>query len=192
MTAVPRPALAAALASLLAAGPSACTQPTEPGSGPVTASPSSAATSSSPSPASTSPQSTSSPSAAAPSPSPEDEQEGTPIRIAIGDKTLEARIWDTPAGQALLDRLPLTLEFEDFNRVEKIGHLDEGLPMEGMPEGEDPHVGDLGYHAPGGNVVLYYGDVGYWDGIARLGTIHGDLSIIEREGGFTATLEAAE
>lgn len=188
MTSFPRRALAVPLVAVLAMGLAACTQTTEPGSGTATAGPSALAPSSSPS---TTPSSRP-PSTAASSASPEVEQEGTPIRITIGGQALEATVWDTPAGQALLDRLPLTLEFEDLNDVEKIGHLDEGLPMDGMPEGDDPQVGDLGYHAPGGNVVLYYGDVSYWDGIARLGTIHGDLSIIEREDAFSATLEVVE
>jgi hypothetical protein len=122
-----------------------------------------------------------------------EEQEGTPIRIRIGEETVSATVWNTPTGQALLDQLPLTLTFEDLNGDEKVGHLPQELPMDGMPEGDDPQVSDLGYYAPWGNLVLYYGDVSYWDGIARIGHIDGDLSAIaEQTGDFTATVEAAE
>lgn len=54
-------------------------------------------------------------------------------------------------------------------------------------------VGDLGYYAPWNNVALYYGHVAYWDGIARIGTIHGDLSVIsDQPDDFTAILERAD
>jgi len=127
------------------------------------------------------------------SPSSAPNSQGTPILIAIGDQTLTATVWDNPTGRALLDRLPLTVRFEDLNSAEKIGHLDQGLTMDGMPKGDDPQVGDLGYYAPWGNVVLYYGDVGYWDGIARIGRIDGDLSVISSQTrDFTAMLERAD
>jgi hypothetical protein len=65
--------------------------------------------------------------------------------------------------------------------------------MGGLPEGDDPQVGDLGWYAPWGNVVLYYGDVDYWDGIARIGRIQGNISIIsDQTEDFSATLETAE
>lgn len=35
--------------------------------------------------------------------------------------------------------------------------------------------------------------MGHWDGIARIGTIHGAMSIIsDQTGDFTATLESAD
>ncbi|MFC6067405.1 cyclophilin-like fold protein [Streptomyces ochraceiscleroticus] len=173
MTAISRRAVTASLAAVLGLGLAACTQSSDSGSEGGTSAPSSAASSSI------------SPSA--------DEQEGTPIRIRIGDQTLDATVWDNPTGRALLERLPLTLSFEDLNGEEKVGHLDRELTMDGMPDGDDPQVGDLGYYAPWGNVVLYYGDVGRWDGIARIGHIHGNLSAIsDQTGDFTATLEAAK
>jgi hypothetical protein len=101
-------------------------------------------------------------------------------------------VWDTPTGAALVEQLPLTLTFEDLGGQEKDGHLSEELTMDGLPAGDDPEVGDLGYYAPWGNVVLYYGDVSYWDGIARIGRIDGDVNLIaEQSGDFTATLELA-
>ena len=47
-----------------------------------------------------------------------------------------------------------------------------------MPAGDDPHVGDLGYWAPDGDLVLYYGEVGYWAGIMRIGEIDGDMQAV--------------
>ncbi|WP_405667201.1 cyclophilin-like fold protein [Streptomyces sp. NBC_01166] len=175
MTAISRGAVAASLAAVLGLGLAACTQASDSGPEGGASSPSSAASSS------ISPSSST------------DEQEGTPIRIRIGDQSLEATVWDNSTGRALLEQLPLSLSFEDLNGQEKAGHLDRELTMDGMPDGDDPQVGDLGYYAPSGNVVLYYGDVGRWDGIARIGRIHGNLSVIsDQAGDFTATLEAAK
>ena len=67
----------------------------------------------------------------------------------------------TPLPSDLIDQLPLTLRFRDFNHVEKIAKLPRPLTMEGVPAGDDPEINDIGYYAPSGDLVLYYGDVGY-------------------------------
>lgn len=95
---------------------------------------------------------------------------------------------DNPAANALLEQLPLTLTFVDTHAVEKTAKLSFPLSLEGMPEGDDPEVGDIGYWAPGGDLVLYYGDVGYWDGIARLGTFDDVEAIAGQSGPFTVSI----
>jgi hypothetical protein len=49
----------------------------------------------------------------------------------IGGQTVAATVWDTPAGRALLDRLPLNLSFSNLNGNEEIGHSPGPRPMEG-------------------------------------------------------------
>jgi len=116
----------------------------------------------------------------------------TPIRIVIGDTLVAAVLWDNGPARALADRLPLTLTFSDLNAVEKTARLDPALPMTGMPDGDDPQPRDIGWYAPSSDVVLYYGDVGYWPGIARIGHISGDIgTIADQQGNFTATIELA-
>jgi hypothetical protein len=116
----------------------------------------------------------------------------TPIRIVIGDTVVTGELWGNAPAQALADRLPLTLEFSDLNDVEKTGRLDPPLPMTGMPDGDDPAPQDIGWYAPSNDVVLYYGDVGYWPGIARIGRIlDGIDTIAAQRGDFTATIELA-
>lgn len=109
---------------------------------------------------------------------PEETMNETPIRIVIGDQTLEARLWDNPAAQSLLDQLPLTLDFSDYGRQEVLAEPPQPLTMEGMPAGESAPAGTIGYYAPGGVVVLYYTDVGRFDGIVRIGQIDGDVSVL--------------
>ena len=62
----------------------------------------------------------------------------------------------------------------------------------GLGAGADPEVNDLGYYAPTGDLVLYYGDVGYWNGLVRLGNLPEGMDAIARQpDGFTATMALA-
>ena len=118
--------------------------------------------------------------------------EGTPIRIRIGDAVLDGRLRDNPTAQDLIAQLPLTLEFRDLNGLEKIARLPRELTMDGVPEGDDPEPQDIGFYAPSGDLVFYYDDVGYWDGIVRLGVFASDMNVIRNQtGNFTATVELA-
>src|SRR4051812_3310465 len=47
----------------------------------------------------------------------------TTVRISLGDRTFMAQLADNPTARDLVDQLPLTLRFRDFNRVEKIAEL---------------------------------------------------------------------
>ncbi|MCX7602397.1 MAG: cyclophilin-like fold protein, partial [Meiothermus sp.] len=47
-----------------------------------------------------------------------------------------------PTAQGFLALLPLTLEFRDFNRMEKIAYLPRRLPTQGSPS-HTPKNGDL-------------------------------------------------
>ena len=117
----------------------------------------------------------------------------TPIKITIADTVVTARLADNPPARDLAAQLPLTLTFKDFNHVEKIATLPRQLSTDGVPAGADPDIGDIGYYAPSGNLVFYYGDVGYWDGIARIGTFDSDISFLANQTeDFTATIELAQ
>jgi hypothetical protein len=117
----------------------------------------------------------------------------TTIRIAVDGQTRTAQLADTATARDLLDQLPLTVSFRDFNGVEKIAALPRPLTTDGAPAGADPDINDIGYYAPTGDLVFYYGDVGYWNGIVRIGRFDdGDLELIERQpDGFDVTIEQA-
>lgn len=93
----------------------------------------------------------------------------TDICILIDGRPVRAQLADNPTARAFADRLPLTLSFRDLNGVEKIAKLAEPLTTDGVPDGADPDIADIGYYAPTQDLVLYYGDVGYWNGIVRIG-----------------------
>jgi hypothetical protein len=114
------------------------------------------------------------------------------IQITIGDQTFGAILHDSPAARDLLAQLPVTVEMTDHGGVEKTGPLPGPLSLEGQPEGAGPDVGDLGYYAPGNDLVLYYGDQSYFPGIVVLGRMGGDAGerIADMDGSVTVAVEA--
>jgi hypothetical protein len=83
------------------------------------------------------------------------------VNITIGEQRFHATLADSAAARDLLAQLPVTVEMTDHGGVEKTGALPSPLSLDGQPEGADPDVGDLGYYAPGNDLVLYYGDQAY-------------------------------
>jgi hypothetical protein len=102
----------------------------------------------------------------------------TPIKITIVDTVITARLADNATAPA---PLPPTLTLKDFNHVEKVATLPRPLSTDGVPAGADPDIGDIGYYAPSGDLVFYYGDVGYWNGIVRLGRFDTTMELIEHQ-----------
>ena len=133
-----------------------------------------------------------------PSPAPGDQaanpSESTPIRITFGDTVIAARLYDNATARDLAAQLPLTLPFRDHNNVEKTAPLPRELSLEGAPEGHDPAAGDIGYWAPGGDLVFYYdSDAPFFNGIVRIGEFDGEMDAIERRSDdFSVTIERAE
>ncbi|MEV6493342.1 cyclophilin-like fold protein [Actinoplanes sp. NPDC051633] len=120
-----------------------------------------------------------------------DQEEQMKIRIVIGDQRFEATIVNSAAGRDLIAQLPLTIDMVDHGSVEKTGPLPAPLSLDGQPDGADPDVGDVGYYAPGNDLVLYYGDQSYYPGIVIIGRLDGDAAgrIADLKGAVTATVE---
>ena len=114
------------------------------------------------------------------------------IQITIGEQRFDATLTESAAARDLLAQLPVTVDMVDHGQVEKTGRLPSPLSLNGQPEGADPEVGDLGYYAPGNDLVLYYGDQSYFPGIVILGRLDGDAPqhISELDGPVTARVEA--
>ena len=114
------------------------------------------------------------------------------IQITIGDQRFKATLTESVAARDLVAQLPVTIDMSDHGGVEKTGHLPAPLSLSGQPEGADPDVGDLGYYAPGNDLVLYYGDQSYFPGIVILGRLDGGAAeqIADMDGPVTATVEA--
>lgn len=108
------------------------------------------------------------------------------VAITVGELELTATLRDSPAVQDLLGQLPQTITMRDHGGVEKTGALSEALSIDDEPDGADPDPADLGYYAPGHDLVLYYGDQSYYPGIVILGALEGDL---QRLGDLRGDLE---
>ena len=113
------------------------------------------------------------------------------IQITIGDQRFAATIFDSAAGRDLIAQLPLTIDMIDHGSVEKTGPLPAPLSLAGQPDGADPDTADVGYYAPGNDLVFYYGDQSYHPGIVILGRLDGDAAsrIADIDGAVTATVE---
>ncbi len=112
--------------------------------------------------------------------------------MVVGDQTFDAELYDNPTARDLADRLPVTLTVDDLHRSEKTGRLPFALTTRGVPRGADPEVDELGYYAPGEALVLYYGDVGYFTGIIRIGRFeHSIAGLAGLPDGLTVTVDRA-
>lgn len=129
--------------------------------------------------------------ATTPPPAQEDDMR---IEISISGQRFRAMLDQSAASRDLVAQLPVTVEMVDHGGVEKTGPLPAALSLDGQPAGADPDVGDVGYYAPGGDVVLYCGDQSFFDGIVVLGRLEGDAAerIAAMDGPVTATLTALD
>ena len=116
------------------------------------------------------------------------------MQITIGEQRFHATLSESPAARDLAAQLPVTVDMVDHGRLEKTGPLPSPLSLQGQPTGADPEVGDLGYYAPGNELVLYYGDQSYFPGIVILGRLDGDAAqrISELDGSVAARVEAQD
>jgi hypothetical protein len=130
------------------------------------------------------------PASASPTPSdasPEPDMGATRVRFTVGDAEIIVRIADNPTSRDFVSTLPLTLEFEDFNSMEKISYLPRELTTEGSTGGP-PANGDLIYFVPWGNLGFFYNadrrDASFDDRVIPIGAIEtGDELLDELETG---------
>lgn len=116
--------------------------------------------------------------------------QGARIKLTFDGKEVIVKMYDNPTSRDLLARLPLTLTFKDYAGAEKIAYPSKPLATKDVPSGADPKLGDLALYSPWGNVVIYYRDRDYADGLIILGHIE---SGIEKVGAmnkeFTVKIE---
>jgi hypothetical protein len=127
-----------------------------------------------------------------PTPTATNQETGMRLDLTIGDQHFQATLDDSAAARDLAAQLPLTVQLQDHASVEKTGPLPSPLSLEGQPPGADPAIGDIGYYAPFNNLVLYYGNQSYHDGIVVLGRLHGDAAqrIAAIDGSFEVQLRS--
>lgn len=102
------------------------------------------------------------------------------IKLSWKENEISIRLNDSSASKDLLSRLPMTLEFEDYNKTEKISYIDRQLDNTDGQVGYEPKTGDFALYAPWGNLSLFYKDFGYSDGLTPLGTVISGSELIEK------------
>lgn len=98
----------------------------------------------------------------------EQAQTSRQIAVHFDGGTVVYQLNDSPAADALLAQLPLTVEVEDFSTNEKIFYPPQALDTAGTPLAEGD-AGVLAYYAPWGDVVMFYGRFGTNSSLYELG-----------------------
>lgn len=77
------------------------------------------------------------------------------IRLTVSDRTITAKLIDSPTARDFISLLPLTLTLNDLFKREKFGHLPRAIST----DGKHTHtyaLGDIAYWSPGPDVAIYY------------------------------------
>lgn len=119
------------------------------------------------------------------------------VGTAGGEKAVYATLYDNSVSRDLLSRLPLTLEFSDYNGTEKIARLPPDSPgwdTSDAPDSCDPAPGDLTMYAPWGNLAVFYRDYGLSPGLVPLGKLDSEgLELFASQtGNFTVEISACK
>ena len=100
------------------------------------------------------------------------------IKLTVNGQEIFVTLDGNQASRDLLEMLPLTLTFEDYNNTEKIATLSNELSTEGSPSGYTPKIGDFAYYAPWGNLSIFYKDFRYSNSLIKLGTFESGIEEI--------------
>jgi hypothetical protein len=112
------------------------------------------------------------------------------IRISSEWDEVTANLADNEAAKALAQMLPLTIEMSDHLRQEKTGNLPSALPE--LTRQRDFSAGTLGLWSSDHFVIYYRSGHVPSPGIIVLGQVTGDVSIFDRPGPITVTLQPAD
>ncbi|MCL6653708.1 hypothetical protein A6R70_15565 [Agrobacterium rubi] len=112
-------------------------------------------------------------------------------RISISSDwgSVTAELTNNAATRALADMLPLTIVMDDHLRQEKTGNLPSALPA--APRQRAFSTGTLGLWSSSDFVIYYREGQVPPPGIVILGQVQGDVSIFDRPGKVTVTVDKA-
>lgn len=113
------------------------------------------------------------------------------ILLRFDNGRITGELNDSEAAKEFRQMLPLTLNFEDYAKTEKIAYLTDRLSGQGV-EGYQPKAGDITYYAPWGNLAFFYRDFGHSPGLVSLGALTGDLDQLKGLDGRAVTIESGE
>ncbi|SIQ92188.1 cyclophilin-like fold protein [Halanaerobium kushneri] len=100
----------------------------------------------------------------------EEEEIKMGIRVESDGKTIVFKLNESTAARSLYEQLPMTIEVENYSNNEKIFYPENKLDVSDTPAA-DAKDGTLGYYAPWGDVIMFYGDFGSASGLYELGKV---------------------
>jgi hypothetical protein len=109
------------------------------------------------------------------------------IRISSSWGEVTAELADNAATRSLLRMLPVTIDMRDHLRQEKTGNLPS--PLQEVERQLDFSTGTLGLWSSNHFVIYYCDGRVPQPGIIILGRVIGDVSIFDRPGTITVTVE---
>lgn len=107
------------------------------------------------------------------------------IRLVLDEGEMIVELYENSASDDLLERLPMTIGFEDYNGTEKISYLDSELDLSNAPGECTPQAGDLTYYAPWGNLAFFYQDFRNSPQLIPLGRIETGGEYLENLDSYT-------
>lgn len=117
-------------------------------------------------------------------------KESLPKRINVtdGSHSVTFELNGTSAARALYDMLPVTKDVQNYSTNEKIFYPETAISYSSDCIEDDCPAGTLALFSPWGNVVMYYGDAGKYNGLYVLGeAVEGADQISELSGNITVT-----
>ena len=110
------------------------------------------------------------------------------INVTDGSHSVTFELNGTSAARALYDMLPVTREVQNYSTNEKIFYPETAISYGSDCIEDDCPAGTLALFSPWGNVVMYYGDAGKYNGLYVLGeAVEGADQISELSGNITVT-----
>lgn len=118
------------------------------------------------------------------------------ISFTVSGQTVYATLNDNSVARDLVSRLPLTLEFSDYNGTEKIAYLPDGSEewdLSDAPSSCTPSAGDITMYSPWGNIAIFYQDFRLSNGLVPVGRFDdGAIDLFSaQDGTFTVTIMSA-
>lgn len=110
------------------------------------------------------------------------------IKVTDGNHSVTFELNGTSAARALYDMLPVTKDVQNYSTNEKIFYPETAISYSSDCIEDDCPAGTLALFSPWGNVVMYYGDAGKYNGLYVLGeAVEGADQISELSGNITVT-----
>lgn len=112
------------------------------------------------------------------------------IKIITPDGDIVIRLENNSASDDLLNYLPMTVNFEDFNNTEKISYIDGKLDTSNAVTEYTPLAGAFAYYIPWGNFSVFYEDFRQSSGLVSLGTVESGMEYVKTLDNYgTVTIE---